>query len=131
MMRTKIKKTAKLVLVLCLTLIVSVMNAQKQGHQGGGQKGPPPIPTDKEIKEMVSDLSDEISLNEDQEAEILDIYTAHFKEVEEKTKSGKPDRKEMESLRTDFEKEVKAELTKEQQKQYTTYQKNNRPKGSG
>ena len=130
-MKTKIKKTVNLVLILCLTLIVSVMNAQKQGHQGGGQQGPPPLPTDKEIKEMVSDLSDEISLSEDQEAEILDLYTAHFKEVEEKTKSGKPDRKEMESLKTDFEKEVKAELTKEQQKQYTTYQKNNRPKGKG
>ena len=127
-MKTKIKKTVNLVLILCLTLIVSVMNAQKQGHQGGGQQGPPPIPTDKEIKEMVSDLSDEISLSEDQETEILGLYTAHFKEVEEKTKSGRPDRKEMETLRTDFDKEVNAGLTKEQQKQYATYQKEHRAK---
>lgn len=129
MMKTRIKNTVNFVILLCVVLIASTVSAQQRGPQSGGQQGPPSVPTTKEIKEMVSDMSKEISLNEDQEAEILELYSDHFKEVKEKTKSGRPDRNEMESLKTDFEKEVKAVLTDEQQKLYTTYQKKNRSKG--
>ena len=128
MMKTRIKKTVNFVLILCVMLIASTISAQQRGPQGGGQQGPPAVPTAKEIKEMVSDMSKEISLDEDQETEILELYTAHFNEVKKKTKSGRPDRNEMESLKTNFEKEVKAVLTEEQQKLYATYQKKNNSK---
>ena len=129
MMKARIKKTLKHTLLLCIVLIGSAAIAQQKSPQVGGQQGPPPVPTNKEIKEMVSDMSKEVLLNEDQEEEILELFTAHFNEVEEKTKSGRPDRNEMESIKINFEKEVNSVLTKEQQKQYATYQKNNRPKG--
>ncbi len=129
MMKTTIKKPTNLALLLFVVLITSTTYAQQRGPQGGGQQGPPPIPTTKQIKAMVSDMSKEVLLSEDQEAEILELYTAHFKEVKEKTKSGRTNRKEMESLRTDFEKEVKSLLTEEQQKLYVAYQKKNRSKG--
>ena len=124
-MKTRITNTVNLVLLLSIVLIASTVSAQQRDPQGGGQQGPPPVPTTKEIKEMVSDMSKEISLNEDQEAEVLELYTIHFKEVKKKTKSGRPDRNEMESLKTDFEKEVKAILTAKQQKLYVAYQKKN------
>ena len=127
-MKTTIKSITSITLLLCAILVSSTTYAQ-QGKKNGGQKGPPPLPSSQQIEEMVSDMSKEISLSEDQESEVLEIYTAHFEEVEDKTKSGKPDRKEMEALRSDLEKEVNALLTEEQQKLYEDYQKKNRPKG--
>jgi len=127
-MKTTIKSITSITLLLCAILVSSTTYAQ-QGQKNGGQKGPPPLPSSQQIEEMVSDMSKEISLSEDQESEVLEIYTAHFEEVEDKTKSGKPDRKEMEALKTDLEKEVNALLTEEQQELYEDYQKKNRPKG--
>ncbi len=121
----KLQKTAKIVLILVITFITSATFAQQRGGgQGGGQEqGPPPIPSDKQIKKMVSDLGEEISLNEEQEEEVLDLYTAHFKQIKAKTNSGKPNQNEMEKLKTEFEKEVKTVLTDDQQKAYTAYLK--------
>lgn len=129
-MKTRIEKITSTVLLLSVVLFSSGSFAQR-GQQGGGQQGPPPAPTSEEIKEMVSDLASGISLNEDQETEILDIYTAHFDDVSDKMKSGRPDRKEMESLKTEFEEEVKSVLTEEQQELFDAYQKKNRTKGKG
>jgi Spy/CpxP family protein refolding chaperone len=126
-----IQKWISSALLLCMILIAGSSYAQQGGSRGGGQGGgqrPPKLPTTKEIKEMVSDMAKEISLNEEQEDEILDIYQAHFDEVEEKTKSGRPDRNAMESLKTNFEKEVNAVLTEEQQELYSAYLKENSSK---
>jgi len=128
------KKTTKIVIILAIALITSATFAQQRGggqggDQGGGQEqGPPPIPSEKQIKKMVSDLSEEISLNDEQEEEVLELYTSHFEQLKAKTKSGKPDRSEMEKFESEFENEVKALLTEDQQKAYTTYLKNNSPK---
>lgn len=127
-MKTSLKKITSTILLLSIVLFSSGAFAQR-GSQGGGQQGPPPAPTSEEIEEMVSDLSSEISLNEDQEIEILDLYTAHFNEQSDKMKSGKPNRKEMESLKTEFEEEVKALLTEEQQELFDAYKKKNNRKG--
>ena len=126
-----IKKWISSALLLCMILVAGTSYAQQGGSRGGGQRGgqrPPKLPTAKEIKEMVSDMAKEISLNEEQEDEILDIYQAHFDEVEKKTKSGRPDRNEMESLKTNFKKEVNAVLTEEQQELYSAYLKENSSK---
>jgi len=126
-----IQKWISSALLLCMILIAGTSYAQQGGSRGGGQGGgqrPPKLPTTKEIKKMVSDMAEEISLNEEQEDEILDIYQAHFDEVEEKTKSGRPNRNEMEALKTSFEKEVNTVLTEEQQELYSAYLKENSPK---
>lgn len=112
--------------ILVVVLIVTTTACgQQRGPQGRGQQGPPSIPNSKQIEKMVSNLADDISLSEDQENEVLKLYTVHFKEVKEKTKSGRPDRKEMELLKNDFEKEVKEALTEEQQELYDAYLKKN------
>ncbi|HEY9113201.1 MAG TPA: hypothetical protein VIN10_00790, partial [Bacteroidales bacterium] len=55
----------------------------------------------------------------------------HFnvvKEVQDKYKdSHEAERKEMNTVRNEFEKEVKTILTKEQQKQFDEYMKNRKP----
>lgn len=118
----KFQKVTRVVLVLCVTLMSTVTYAQPGGGQrsGGqdGQGGPPSIPSDKEIVSMVSDLATEIDLSELQEAAVLQLYKEHFTEVKSKTKSGRPKREEMETLKSDFEDEVKETLTEDQQKLY-------------
>jgi hypothetical protein len=126
-------KTIKSILVVSILFLGSISFAQPPGGgQKGGQQGPPPIPTDKQIETMVSDLAENISLSEEQEVKVLEIYNEHFAEIKEKTSgNSRPKREEMEALDTAFEKQVKAELTKEQKKEYEAYlkeQASKRPK---
>jgi len=134
-MKFKMNKIWKM-LVVVLVITTSACGQQRGGQggppqgggQGGGQGGPPALPTSEEIETMVSDLSDEILLSDEQEAEVLELYTEHFEAVEEKTSSGRPDRDEMEELKEDFENDVKDVLTEDQQDLYTEYLKNNSSK---
>lgn len=136
-MKIKMNKIWKTVIVV-LVITTSACGQQRggqgggqRGGQGGGQGGPPALPTAKEIKTMVSDLSDELLLSEDQEDQVLELYTEHFEVIEDKTSSGRPDRDEMEELKEDFENEVKDVLTDDQQELYTEYLKNNSSKKRG
>jgi len=119
-------------LVVAFIITTTACGQQRGGQSGppqGGrqQQGPPAIPAAKQIKSMVSDLSKEILLTDEQEAKVLKLYTTHFETIEEKTASGRPDRNEMEKLKTTFENKIKALLTDNQKKLYTTYLKNNSP----
>lgn len=125
------KKIWKLV-VVALIITTAACGQQRGGQRGGGQQGgqqgPPAAPTADEIEEMVSDLAKEILLSEEQEEQVLELYTTHFEDVEDKTSSGRPDRDEMEALKTSLENDVKALLTDDQKKLYTTYLKKNSKK---
>ncbi len=127
-MGIKFKKAAPIV-VLLFAMFVGAASYAQGNPQNRGQQGPPPIPDTEEIEKMVNDMADEISLSEEVEAKMLDLYKDHFNEVREKTSSGRPDRKEMETLRTDFETAVKSLLTEKQKEQYDAYRKKNRPRG--
>lgn len=108
-----------------MVLIISstACGQQRGGNQQREQQGPPKPPTEKEIKTMVTNLAKEILLTSEQETTVLKIYNAHFKEVENIMKAGRPDREDMEALKTDLEKNITAILTAEQQKLYTAYLK--------
>ncbi len=130
-MKLKMNNIWKIV-VLALVITTSAF-AQQRGQQigqrgGSGKQGPPKLPTAKEIKTMVSDLSGELLLSDEQEEQVLELYTSHFEAVEDKTKSGRPARSEMEALKDDFEKDIKAVLTEEQHELFTAYQKKNSKK---
>ncbi len=122
-------KTIKTFFVLSILLLSSISFAQAQG---GGKQGPPPMPNNKQITQMVSDLAEELTLSDEQEAKVLELYKEHFSKIKEKTSgNSRPKREEMEALKTAFEKEVKAELTKEQISKYSAYlkeQASQRPK---
>ena len=121
-------KTISLVMIICVAFLSNSTYAKPQGGQRGGQQGPPPIPSAKQIKKMINELTTEISLSEPQELEVLELYTNHFKEIKDKIKSGRPDRDEMQSIRKNFEDDVKEVLSEDQQELYTRYLNNNRPK---
>ena len=128
-MKQLIKRNLGLAFTLLVLLVGSSVYAQPPGG-GGGQSGPQ-IPGTKQIKKMVADLSKELSLNDEQESKISEMYVTHFDEVKEATSSGRPDRNEMEAMKTEFEKEVKSVLTEEQQKLFAAYQKKNKPQQMG
>jgi len=121
----------KSILVVAIMFIGSLTFAQPGGGQGG-QQGPPPIPSDEQIEQLVSDLASELSLSTDQETTILELNKAHFTEVKAKMSSNsRPKREEMEALDAALEKNVKAELTEEQITKYEAFmkkQKSQRPK---
>jgi len=117
-MKTTFRKNLSLV-ILAFAIMFTVSLVQAQPPQG--QQGPPPIPNDKQVEKMITDISKELSLDATQEKQVSKIFKAHFDEAREKMESAgsaKPDRSEMEKMRADFEKDVKAVLTKDQQKKF-------------
>lgn len=118
-------KTIKSFLVLFIVLLSTSVFAQPPGGgQRGGQQGPPPVPNDKQIEKMVSDLGKELALSKEQEIKVLALYKGHFAQIKQKTSGNiRPDRDEMETLKSVFEKKVKAELTKEQGSKYEAFLK--------
>lgn len=116
-------------LVVILMITTTAFGQQRTGGQRGGQQGPPQTPSEKQIEKMVSNLSKEIMLSEEQETEVLALYKNHFEDVEDLTKSGRPDRDKMEELKEDFEAKVKDVLTEDQEKSYEAYLKKNARKG--
>ncbi len=114
-------KTMKSILAVTFLLLGSICFAQAPG---GRQQGPPPIPNDKEITKMVNNLAEEVSLTDTQQASVLKLYQAHFKQVKELTSANaRPRKEEMDDLKTNLDKEVKALLTKEQKSKFKAYLK--------
>jgi hypothetical protein len=126
-MKTKFKKVASIMLV---SMIILIANNSIQAQQRG-QQGPPPMPTDDQIEQMVEDLDKALSLTDEQEKQISEKYFAHFEEVEKMIKAGRPSREDMETLEADFNKEVKLLLTEDQKEPYNAFlkeQQKKRPK---
>lgn len=123
----KMKKLNKKVLSLIALLFIVVASGNIANAQQRGLNGPPPIPSQKEIEKMVDDLSDELSLDQEQEATISLFYLAHFEEVRGKMEAGRPSRDEMEKLKSELEEEVKDNLTDAQVTKYEAYLKNASP----
>jgi len=122
-------KVIKSILIVSFLFVSALSFSQPpNGGQRGEQQGPPPIPNAQQIEKMVSDLADELSLSDEQESSVLKLYTQHFKEVKEKTSGNKkPERKEMEAMKSEFEKKVKSLLSAEQQTLFDDFQKKNQP----
>ena len=97
------------------------------------RQGPPPIPNEKQIEKMVSDLSTELSLSADQQSRIQGLYTKHFEEVGSLQKEGDREthRKSMETLRESFETEVQIDFNQEQRDLYAEFQKKQGEKRMG
>ncbi|MGQ1785840.1 hypothetical protein [Saccharicrinis sp. GN24d3] len=123
-MKNSVGKSLKALMVMVVVLSCGMVSGQPQGGERGGQQGPPPIPSTKEIKAMVSDLADELDITDDQETKVLAVYQSHFKEVKSKmSSSSRPSRTEMEKMKATFETKVKELLTKEQQSKFAAYLK--------
>ena len=123
-MKTQIKNLVSIMLVSFIMLITTT-NIQAQQRR---QQGPPPAPSEDQINKMVEDLSKTLELTPKQEKQVSELHFEHFADVEKGMKSGKPDRKVMESMKKDFEREMMLLLNKDQQDNYTSYLKKQKQK---
>lgn len=126
-MKSPMKKTAQLVILLLITFITSSAFAQQGEKRGNRPEGPPPIPNKEQVIKMVTDLANEINLSESQNEKILALFNAHFKEVKEKIDENERKQKEMETLKESFENDVKSILTENQQKAYDDFLRKQHP----
>lgn len=120
------KTILKNLLRLSALAMILIITAHVTYAQPGGQQGPPKLPNDKQIEKMISNLSDELSLTKTQTDKVSELYKAHFKEVSDvmgDSQNSKPDRKVMEQMKEDFENDVEAVLTEDQQKLYIKFLK--------
>ncbi len=120
-MKTNIKNFRKIISVVMITILTGSFAL---AQPSGGQQGPPQVPGEKQIKKMIGDLDKELDLTEEQNTQVSELYFAHFDQMEVLTESSqRPSREKMEALESTLEKEVKAVLTEDQQKQYTAWLK--------
>lgn len=125
-------KTYKKLSLLFILAFFSASITFAQGNRQDRPQGPPPLPNDEQIEEMVTELSKELSLTENQEEKVSEIYFDHYKEVEalQENSSGnrEANRKIMQNLNTELENSVKVLLTEDQKKIYESYLKNQKSK---
>lgn len=126
-MKKKIMNMTRTVSVLMIAMFTGSITMA----QPGGQQGPPQVPSDKQIEKMVKSLDKELELSDEQATSVSELYFAHFDKMEAKMKSSqRPARSEMEALDSKLEKNVKAVLDKDQQKEYTAWLKTQKKKRS-
>lgn len=117
--------TGILLIITSILFISGNLLAQQQPQQH------PPMPPDSnQISQMVDELSTELSLTEDQQANILELFTDHFNEMKaamDNKQDQQGNREEMDRLRRDFENKVKSLLNDEQKAGFDEYMDNHGP----
>lgn len=124
--------------LLLVGLTLSAQNTRRgeggESHGEGNGMGANQFSVE-HIEEMVENMTDELSLTEDQAAKITKIFKAHFADVkalqEEKTGDRDTKRSQMDNLRKGFEKKVNSLLTPEQQELFKEMNRNKKPAGKG
>jgi len=130
-MKTNFKKNISLVFLLVTILFAgNVVQAQPREKQG-----PPPIPDQKKVGEMLTELATDLVLNEEQTEKITTLFNAHFEELKAQLQKENIARElhgqTMDKLRKDFEDEVKAQLSDEQKELFDTHMKKHDPHKKG
>jgi len=125
---TTIKR--RLLLTLSLFIITTSILAQP-GRRGQRNQGPPALPAQAQITEMVAVVEQTLTLTASQTTQISALYFAHFDEAQKvmdvEKAFQKDNRQAMETLKSDFDAQVKALLNKKQVKKFESRQKNHRP----
>ena len=95
------KQTLALAVIVAIFFTSSMAMAQQKGKQG-----PPPVPSKKQIEKMLQELKSELSLTDYQNEKMSEIYTSHFKKMDEMLEKEKEERRvsheQMKELRTSF-----------------------------
>ncbi len=119
---------------IILLLTGTIVQAQHEGRPSGQRpqsrdQQMPTVPDSTQIAKMVTDLSTELTLTEDQLPVVSKAFFNHFDEVKALTEKGKrPDREVMEEVKKSFRTEVESVLTKDQKKLFKAYMKKIQPK---
>lgn len=115
-------------LSIVLMGIIMLITGNNVQAQQGRQQGPPPTPSDEQIEKMIQNLDKALALTDEQEKQVSQKYFTHFAAVEKKMKAGRPNREDIETMETDFEKDVSSLLTDNQQDLYKAFLKEQQQK---
>ena len=120
-MMVYVSKKAFFVFTVCSCLVLPAVYAQ--GERPSGQMGGRPP----SAEDMVERMQDDLDLTDEQTEKIKEIFEEQRNEMDARMNSGstKPDREQMESLRTRMEEKMAQVLTPEQLEKW----KNSRPQG--
>lgn len=120
-------KPLAVVLIVMLLSTVALYSQNRGSRPSRDSRQPEAI----SVEERVTELQKELSLTEEQTAEITTLMTTHVEEVTKLHEDSTTDRSEkmekMKELRESFEEEVMKILDEEQQAKFIEYNKNNRP----
>lgn len=125
-------------------VIFSIITGTAFGQPGNnrGQRNPdrdqtnrphqPMVPDSAQTIEMVDELATALSLTEDEKEAVLELHFLHFAKVKELMEQTSGDRKshreQMDALRSEFQKEIKALLNEEQFEKFEEFMKKRNPR---
>ncbi len=117
----------KLVVLIILGIMIATMSLFAEDMKRSQQKQGPP-----DVKEIVSELTTELSLSADQAEKITKIYESHISEMKEnREKKENVDREtmrtQMEENREKMNKEIIGVLDKKQKKLYKKWIEDHKP----
>lgn len=108
-----------------MAILIASTTAFAQGQRDGRQ--PRELPDAERIEKMVENLTEKLSLSEDQKVKIQDLYTSHYEKVAELRETYGDDREtqraERKNLRSELEESITALITDEQNTAYEELKK--------
>lgn len=93
-------------------------------------QGVPPISIEKQITKMLAHLNQELSLNDEQNEQISELFVSHFETLKKLPSTTINDYHSMEAIKTEFENQVLNQLSNEQKTQFNTFIKKRAPKSN-
>lgn len=117
----------KRIIINTLIVMMLVFTGSMFAQPRGGDHQPPPLPDSTEIAQMVDELAARLELTVEQKNQIDKLFRDHFSEVKQRMEKGRVPREEMEALRAELEKAVKALLDNDQRKEFDKFMKEHTP----
>ncbi len=113
------------------TMLLMLISLIITGNLFAQRQGPPKLPDSEQIVKMVDELAEALTLTNEQNSAITDLYMAHFEDAKELMEENKGDRESqreaMEDLKKDFDNRVKELLNDDQIAKYEAYMKDRKP----
>lgn len=115
-----------------LFIFIMLLNFGIYAQQRGGGQRPPQMPDNSQIEKMVAEMSEQLSLTDNQAVELEALFKEHFSEMKSTMNSGnRPSRDEMDAMKSEFESKVKSILSDEQMAKFNEFMKENQNRGKG
>lgn len=121
----KIMKTKNVnQLILLIAIICSMVACNQKTQQ---EKN---APANQQVSKMSADLSEKLSLTDEQSKIVKFLFTNHFNEMEKIIKKGNASKEDMDSLKKTFESKMDSVLSDDQYDKFISYMETIRPQGN-
>jgi len=111
--------------IITIVAGIFLLSANAMAQPDQRQRRPPMLPDSTQIVKRVNELSSALSLSKNQKEKLTKLHYTHFKQAGELLKKDKSDREnnrnKMETLRKEFEEQVKSLLNDDQKKKFENF----------